>query len=72
MGDREDGPGFTGRTGRYLLLRDRDGLRHAIRSGSILAISDADGSEGLTVILLPGGRILVVPIPLDEILGWLD
>ena len=63
---------FAGRQGRYVLLRDRDGLRHAVRGGSILAISDVDGGEVCTAVILHGGRIIIVDAPIEEILAWLD
>jgi len=60
------------RVGGYLVFRDGDGLRHAVRVGTVLALSDADESQTSTVVQLPGGRALMVGIPMDEILGWLD
>ncbi len=55
-----------------MLLRDRDGLRHAIRIGSVVSLSDADPGENTTVLLLPGGQVLIVPVSLDELLAWFD
>lgn len=67
-----DGTAFAGRAGRYLLLRDREGLRHAVRSQAILAVSDLDGGEDMSVVMLQGGRVLIVPTPLPTLLAWLD
>lgn len=57
------------RVGRYLVIRDVDGRRHAIGAGSISAITEVDDGS---LLLLPGGRLVEVPWPLDKVLSWLD
>ncbi len=59
------------RLGGYLLLVDTDGLRHAVRLGSVLAASDADPSQDMTLLQLPGARTLLLPQSLDQVLRWL-
>ncbi len=58
-------------SGGYVLLVDVDGMRHAIRHGAILALSDADDGRCATVAQLPGGRVLTILASLDEVLGWI-
>lgn len=57
------------RVGRYLIIRDVNGRRHAIGAGSVSAITEVDDGS---LLLLPGGRLVEVPCPLDKILRWLD
>ncbi len=59
------------RRGRYLVLVDTEGLRHAVRIGSVLAASDADSNQDLTALQLPGGRCVLVRCSLDDLLDWL-
>ena len=59
-------------SGGYVLLVDVDGLRHAVRQGAILALSDADDGQGATVAQLTGGRRLTILASLDEVLGWIS
>ncbi len=54
----------------FVVLRDDGGLRHAVRPGCILAISDADETQGETIVQLPGGRTLLIQRSLDEVLSW--
>ncbi len=62
-----------GRVGRhFILLVDEEGLRHAVRHGSVLALSDADGDQDTTVAQLPGGRAVTIRASLDEVLAWLS
>lgn len=57
------------RVGRYLVIRDVDGRRHAIGAGAVAAVSEAeDGS----LLVLPGGRLLQVPWAMERVLAWLD
>ena len=65
-GELEDGA----RVGRFVVLRDVDGRRHATAVTGILALSDAD--DGDTLLHLPAGRILRVPYPLTAVLAWLE
>ena len=65
-GDLEDGA----RVGRFVVLRDVDGRRHATAVTGILALSDAD--DGDTLLHLPAGRILRVPYSLTTVLAWVE
>ncbi|MCI0755658.1 hypothetical protein [Teichococcus vastitatis] len=58
------------RAGRYLLLRDADGQRHAVALSAALALCELD--SGGTVLLLPGGRLLRLDEPLEQVLAWLS
>lgn len=57
------------RAGRYVLLRDACGQRHAVALSAALALCEAE--DGGTVLLLPGGRLLRLEAGLDEVLAWL-
>jgi hypothetical protein len=59
------------RIGAYLVLVDTEGLRHAVRVGSVLAASDADSNQDLTVLQLPAGRCILVRVSLEHVLAWL-
>ena len=59
-------------SGGYVLLVDADGLRHAVRQGAVLALSDADDAQNATVAQLAGGRTLTILASLDEVLGWIS
>jgi hypothetical protein len=59
------------RLGSYVLFTDSDGLRYAVRLNSILALRDGDESQDTTLLQLTGGRTILVPSPLDEVVGWL-
>lgn len=73
-GERLDGasdlaaPGS--RVGAFVVFIDGDGLRHAVRLGSVLALSDGDEAQDATILQLPGARAIRVLAPLDEVLGW--
>ncbi len=58
------------RVGRFVILRDIDGRRHATVVTGILALSDAD--DGDTLVHLPAGRILRVPYSLTTVLAWVE
>ncbi|WP_120010612.1 hypothetical protein [Teichococcus vastitatis] len=58
------------RAGRYVMLRDASGQRHAIALSAALALCEVE--EGGTVLLLPGGRLLRLEAGLDEVLAWLS
>ena len=60
------------RIGPFLLLVDCDGMRHAVRLGSVMALSDGDEAQDTTVVQFPGGRSLRILAPLEEVLDWLD
>ena len=58
------------RIGRYVILRDVDGRRHAIAAGAILALGETD--DGDTLLHLPGARTLQVSYSLQVVLAWLE
>jgi len=58
------------RMGPFVMFADNDGLRHAVRLGSVLALSDADACCETTLLLMPGGRVLLIQFPLNEVLQW--
>lgn len=58
------------RVGPFVLFADRDGLRHAIRLQGVLALCDADELRDSTVMVISGGRVAVIPEPLEEVLAW--
>lgn len=59
------------RLGPFLLLKDENGLRHAIRHSCLLALSDGSDEQDVTVAQLPGGRSMTIHVGLDEVLTWL-
>ena len=65
LGALEDGA----RVGRFVLLRDADGRRHAVAVASVLAVSEAE--EGDALLQLPGGRALRVGSSIEDVLSWL-
>ena len=58
------------RMGAFVLFVDSDGLRHAVRLGSVLALSDADSCQDTTVMQMPGGRAVLIRASLEEVVGW--
>ena len=57
------------RVGRFVVLRDRDGLVHAVAAGSVGALCE---TEDGVLLLLPGGRLIQVARPMPIVLAWLD
>lgn len=57
-----------GRT-RFVVLRDRDGLRRAVARNAVFAVSEAE--DGGSILLLPGGRIIQMDETVELILEWL-
>jgi hypothetical protein len=70
MGGTEETAVSGGRAGAFVVFVDGEGLRHAVRPGSVLALSDGDEAQDTTVAQLPGGRVIRILAPLDEVLGW--
>lgn len=54
----------------FIALVDEEGLRHVVRQGAILSLSDMDECQDATVAQLPGGRAVTIRAPLEEVLGW--
>jgi len=65
--DDEGGWNDGERIGRYVVVRDIDGRRHALAAGAVSAMCETD--DGV-VLVLPGGRLLQVPRSLEVVLGW--
>ena len=57
------------RVGRFVLLRDVEGVLMAIAPGAVGAVCE---TETGAMLLLSGGRMAHIPRPLDVVLGWLD
>lgn len=58
------------RVGAFVVFADDEGVRYAVRLGSILALSDADSCQDATVMQLPGGRSLLIRATLEQVLAW--
>lgn len=58
------------RVGAFVILIDDEGLRHAVRLGSVLALSDADNCQDTAVMQMPGGRTVLIRASLEEVLQW--
>lgn len=58
------------RVGGFVLFKDEDGLRHAVRAAGVLALSDGDHNSDVTIMLMPGNRAVVIRQSLDEVLSW--
>jgi len=56
------------RLGPFIVIQDSEGLRHAIRPGAVIAISDADDLQGTAYLSLPGGRCVLIHSSFDDIL----
>ena len=56
--------------GRFLIVRDRDGVRHAVSRGAISVIRETE--DGETLLLLTGGRMVAMADGLEAVLSQLD
>lgn len=56
------------RLGRFVVLRDLEGRRHAIAAAAVSAVCE---TEDGAVLLLAGGRMLKVEQGMATILEWL-
>lgn len=56
------------RIGRFLVLRDVEGQRHAVAIGAVSAVGETDHG---VILLLPGGRLIHAPQPIERMLQWL-
>lgn len=59
------------RTPGFLILEDTDGVRHVVRIGAIQLLSDTDCCRDSSAVTV-GGRILLVPLPLDRLIAEID
>lgn len=60
-----------GRVGGFVIFRDDEGLRHAIRIGAIQALSDIADADGATLIQVAGKGGAIIRTSLEEVLSWL-
>lgn len=58
------------RVSGFLVLTDIDGCRHAVRLSAIQSLSDTDSCRDTTLMILPGGRQVMLPHRLDDVLSW--
>lgn len=58
------------RCGPFVLLRDVQGRRHALRGNAIVGMSETDEIADETVLTIQGGRSLIVRASLDEVIAW--
>lgn len=54
----------------FVVFVDENGVRYAVRLGSVLALSGGDERQDTTVMQLPGGRAVLIHAPFDEVLRW--
>lgn len=59
-----------GRVGGFVVFTDGDGLRHAVRPGAVLTLSDGDDMGEITMMQMPGNRAVLIRRRLDEVLEW--
>ena len=57
------------RIGRFVVLRDVNGVTHAVAAGSVAAICETDDGA---LLMLPGGKLVQVPQAVEVVLEWLD
>ncbi|WP_424140207.1 hypothetical protein [Roseomonas chloroacetimidivorans] len=57
------------RIGRFVFLRDVNGMAHALAATSVAALYEVEGDS---LIVLPGGRLVHVPYTLRTVLSWLE
>ena len=57
------------RVGRYVLLRDLDGVSYAVSAGAVAVMCEDD--DGCALVL-SGGRSLVVPRSMRTVLSWFE
>ena len=70
MDQRETAPLEEGtRCGRFVTIRDANGVLHAVAASSIAAVCE---TEDGALLLLPGGRVIQVDHSLRTVLAWLE
>lgn len=57
------------RIGRYVLIRDVEGRRIALAPHAVAAACEDDSG---TLLMLPAGRLVIIPRPIEEVLGLLS
>ena len=58
------------RVGSFVVFKDEDGLRHAVKCGAVLALSDSDDVGAMTVMQMAGNKAVLIRSPIDEVIGW--
>ncbi len=58
------------RHGPFVIFRDDEDLRHAVRLGAVMGLSDADTCQDATIMQLPGGRVVLIRAAFEEVLQW--
>ncbi len=56
------------RVGPFVVFKDADGMRHAVRQVAILAISEHEGD--VVTISMTGSRSALVRQAFDRVLAW--
>lgn len=56
--------------GGFILITGTDGVRYAVRQQSVAVLHDADECHDETFVQLHGGRVVLVPCSLEEVLIW--
>ena len=56
------------RVGPFVVFKDADGMRHAVRQGAILAISEHEGD--VVTISMTGSRSALVRQAFDRVVAW--
>jgi hypothetical protein len=56
------------RIGPWVVFRDQEGMRHAVKQGAILSISECEGE--VTSIVMTGSRTALIRQTFDRVLTW--
>jgi hypothetical protein len=56
------------RIGRFVVIRDIEGNRHAVAASAVAALCETDDG---TLLMLPGGRLVQVQQGFEIVLNWL-
>ena len=68
-GSRPPAPAANSGHARYVVLRDRDGRRHAVAKRAVSLVYEIE--DGGCTLLLPGGHVVVLAEDLDTVLEQL-
>jgi hypothetical protein len=58
------------RLGPFIVLTEENGIRHAVRLGAVLAVSEADETGTTCIIQITGNRTVEVHGSLEAVLRW--
>jgi hypothetical protein len=56
------------RIGRFVVIRDIEGNRHAVAASAVAALCETDDG---TLLMLPGGRLVQLQQGFEIVLNWL-